>query len=85
MTTVFYASKIQAGAPCHFQTQLQEKVYKALEKLQIPSQRVDIDEAITMGDCVAISEKLDMSMVGTLFLYNRQQTDFYLFIIIDRI
>lgn len=77
---MFYVSEIQTKAPCHFQTQLQELVYKALEKLKIPFERVDTDEAITMEDCVAIDEKLDMNMVKTLFLCNRQQTDFYLFI-----
>ncbi|MFQ9509894.1 MAG: prolyl-tRNA synthetase associated domain-containing protein [Lachnospiraceae bacterium] len=77
---MFYVSEIQTEAPCRFQTQLQAKVYEALEKLQIPFQRVDTDEAITMEDCVAIDEKLDMNMVKTLFLCNRQQTDFYLFI-----
>ena len=82
---MFYVSEIQTEAPCRFQTQLREKVYEALEKLQIPFQRVDTDEAITMEDCVAIDEKLDMNMVKTLFLCNRQQTDFYLFITIGRI
>ena len=46
----------------------------------IPFERVDTDEAITMEDCVAIEEKLDMKMVKTLFLCNRQQTSFYLFV-----
>ena len=41
---------------------------------------MDTDEAITMEDCVAIEEKLDMKMVKTLFLCNRQQTSFYLFV-----
>ena len=77
---MFYVSEIQTEAPCRFQTQLQKKVYETLEKLQIPFQRVDTDEAITMEDCIAIDEKLDMNMVKTLFLCNRQQTDFYLFI-----
>lgn len=77
---MFYVSEIQREAPCHFQTPLQEKVYEILEKLQIPFERVDTDEAITMDDCVAIDEKLNMKMVKTLFLCNRQQTEFYLFI-----
>lgn len=77
---MFYVSGIQTEAPCHFQTPLQQKAYEALERLQIPFQRVDTDEAITMEDCVAIDEKLDMNMVKTLFICNRQQTDFYLFI-----
>ena len=77
---MFYVSEIQTKAPRQFQTPLQEKVYAALEELQIPFERVDTEEAITMEDCAAIDEKLNMSMVKTLFLCNRQQTDFYLFI-----
>ena len=49
-------------------------------KLHIPFERVDTDEAITMEDCTAIEEKLDMKMVKTLLLCNRRQTMFYLFI-----
>lgn len=71
---MFYVSEIQTEAPHEFQTQLQELVYGTLEKLQIPFERVDTDEAITMEDCVAIDEKLNMNMVKTLFLCNRQQT-----------
>ena len=79
---MFYVSEKQTAAPCHFQTQ--KLVYESLEKLQIPFERVDTDEAITMEDCVAINEKLKMNMVKTLFLCNRQQTDFYLFITVGR-
>lgn len=77
---MFYVSEIQTEAPCQFQTQLQKMVYETLEKLQIPFERVDTQEAITMEDCAAINEKLNMRMVKTLFLCNRQQTAFYLFV-----
>ncbi|MCM1500934.1 MAG: prolyl-tRNA synthetase associated domain-containing protein [Clostridium sp.] len=77
---MFYVSEIQREAPVRFQTQLQKLTYEALGKLQIPFERVDTDEAITMEDCVAINEKLNMNMVKTLFLCNRQRTQFYLFI-----
>ena len=73
-------SEIQTFAPELFKTNLQEKVYRTLEDLQIPFERVDTDEVITMEDCVAVNEKLNMKMVKTLFLCNRQQTEFYLFI-----
>lgn len=79
---MFYVSEIQTEVPKQFQTSLQKKVYETLESLQIPFKRVDTDEAITMEDCIAINEKLDMKMVKTLFLCNRQKTDFYLFITI---
>lgn len=77
---MFYVSEIQTEAPDHFQTQLQKQVYETLATLHIPFSRVDTDEAITMEDCVAIDKKLNMNMVKTLFLCNRQQTNFYLFI-----
>lgn len=41
---------------------------------------VETDEIITMEDCAEVNKKLDMEMVKTLFLCNRQQTEFYLFI-----
>ena len=77
---MFYVSEIQTKAPSLFQTRLQKITYEALEKLQIPFERVDTDEAVTMEDCAAINEKLNMDMVKTLFLCNRQQTDFYLLV-----
>lgn len=77
---MFFVSEIKTIAPITYNTKLQETIYKTLEKLKIDFQRVDTDEAITMEDCIVINEKLDMKMVKTLFLCNRQQTKFYLFI-----
>jgi len=77
---MFYVSEIQTQAPSDFKTPLQKLVYNALLELKIPFERVNTEEAITMNDCTAINEKLNMKMVKTLFLCNRQQTDFYLFI-----
>ena len=45
---MFYVSEIQTSAPAQFQTPLQQRVYKALEELQIPFERVDTQEAVTM-------------------------------------
>lgn len=73
-------SNIKKTAPAVFQNNLQKKVYTVLEELSIPFARVDTDEVITMEDCAAVNEKLNMKMVKTLFLCNRQQTKFYLFI-----
>lgn len=77
---MFYVSEIFTEKPTEFKTPLQKKVYEALAEQNIPFERVDTDEAITMEDCVAINEKLSMKMVKTLFLSNRQQTEFYLFV-----
>lgn len=73
-------SDIKTTAPSVFQTKLEEKAYERLAALHIPYERVETDEVITMEDCISVNEKLDMKMVKTLFLCNRQQTAFYLFI-----
>lgn len=77
---MIYVSEIQTTAPKAFKNELQKEVYSALSSLGIPFERVDTDEVITMDDCVAVNEKLNMKMVKTLFLCNKQQTEFYLFI-----
>lgn len=77
---MIYVSEIQTTAPSACKTELQAKVYETLETLHIPYQRVETDEVITMEDCAAVDEKLQMDMVKTLFLSNRQQTEFYLFV-----
>ena len=73
-------SEIKYNEPEGFKTALQEKAYEALKKLNIGYIRVDNDEARTMEDCEAINIKLECKVVKTLFLCNRQKTDFYLFI-----
>ncbi|MDO4380323.1 MAG: YbaK/EbsC family protein [Clostridia bacterium] len=73
-------SEIMTTAPESFKTELQKKVYETLSLLKIPYERVESDEVITMEDCAAVNEKLDMNMVKTLFLSNRRQTECYLFI-----
>lgn len=77
---MFYISDVYTTSPEKFENKLQENVYKVLTKLSINYERVETDEAITMDDCIEINKKLDMKMVKTLFLCNRQKTNFYLFI-----
>jgi len=77
---MFYVSEVKNTPPTAFGNDLQQLVYGTLEKLRIPFERVDTDEAISMNDCVLIDERLDMKTVKTLFLCNRQKTDFYLYI-----
>lgn len=77
---MFFISNIYTAPPDKFSTPLQEKTYNVLQSLHIPFERVHTDEAITMEDCMQINKKLNMKMVKTLFICNRQQTAFYLFI-----
>ena len=81
---MFYISEIMRTAPKEYKNQLQKETYKALAQLKIPYERVETDEAVTMDDCVLIDQKLNMKMVKTLFLCNRKQTIFYLFITTGR-
>lgn len=73
-------SEVQTTPPEHFQTTLQKKVYQTLTALKIPFERVESDEVITMEDCAEINRRLNMKMVKTLFLCNRQKSTYYLFI-----
>lgn len=52
---MFYVSEIFTEKPTEFKTPLPKKVYEALAEQNIPFERVDTDEAITMEDCVAIN------------------------------
>ena len=80
---MFYVSEVKTEAPKVFESELQQKIYETLTHLDISFERVDNDPAITMEDCVLINERLDMKTVKTLFLCNRQQTNFYLFVTLD--
>jgi len=77
---MFYISEITNTAPAQYRTALQKKVYETLDGLQIDYDRVDTDAAVEMEACLAIDRKLGVPIVKTLFLCNRQQTQFYLFI-----
>ena len=73
-------SEIYTKPPKEYKNKLQEVVYKTLEKLGISYQRVETSEATTMEDCIEMNRKLDMEMVKTLILCNRQETEFYVFV-----
>lgn len=77
---MLFVSDAYTTAPGGFKTVLHEKTYRALQELHIPFERVDTDEAITMEDCIQINKALNVKVVKTLFLCNRQQTAFYLFV-----
>ncbi len=77
-----FVSDIMNQAPGSCRSPLQKMIYESLTKLQIPFERVDTDETISMEDCIQVNQKLVMKMVKTLFLCNRQKTAFYLFVTI---
>lgn len=77
---MIYVSKPMNDLPKEYKTPLQEMTYKFLDENKILFSRVENDEAVTMEDCIEIDKALDMKTVKTLFLCNRQKTNFYLFV-----
>jgi Ala-tRNA(Pro) deacylase len=73
-------SEIKTEKPAVFVNETQRKVYAALERLDIPVERIDNDPAVTMEDCEAVDAALGVPTVKTLLLCNRQQTVFYLYV-----
>lgn len=75
-----FVSEIITAPPEEYASDLQALVYKTLAELEIPFERVDTGDAVTMDDCIEIEKKLGCKVVKTLFLCNRQKTNFYLFV-----
>lgn len=73
-------SEVKKAEPKIYENKIQELAYKVLKELNIEFERVDNSCAITMEDCIEIDKKLNMKTVKTLFLNNRQETMFYMFI-----
>ena len=76
---MFYVSELKNTPPERCSTELQKKIYEAFAKLNIPYERLDTEPAITMDLCLKKKKKIGIKIVKTLFLCNRQQTEFYLF------
>lgn len=80
---MFKVSEIITAAPAEFESELQRRVYERFAALEIPFERVDTDPGITMEDCRHIDARIGVRIVKTIFLCNRQQTEFYLYVTTD--
>jgi len=80
---MFKVSDPLTTPPPVFSTALQQLVYETFARLEIPFWRVDTDPGLTMEDCQHIDAKIGVRIVKTLFLCNRQQTEFYLYVTTD--
>ena len=80
---MFKVSDIKTTPPAEFSSELQESVYSTFLSKGIPFERVDTDPGLTMEDCLHIDEKIGVRIVKTIFLCNRQQTEFYLYVTTD--
>ncbi len=76
----FYVSEPLTTPPAKYETPLQRLVYETFAASGIPFSRVDTDPGITMEDCANISARIGVQIVKTIFLCNRQQTEFYLYV-----
>ena len=80
---MFKVSDPLTTPPPVFSTALQQLVYETFAGMEIPFWRVDTDPGLTMEDCQNIDAKIGVRIVKTLFLCNRQQTEFYLYVTTD--
>ena len=80
---MFQVSDPMTTPPPVFSTALQQLVYETFARLEIPFERVDTDPGLTMEDCQHIDAKIGVRIVKTIFLCNRQQTEFYLYVTTD--
>ncbi len=80
---MFNVSEITHEAPKEFENETERLIYEALGTLGIPFDRVENDFIISMEDCEEVNEKIGARIVKNLFLCNRQQTEFYLYVTRD--
>ena len=80
---MFKVSDIITSPPDSFETPLRKAVYEAFAELGIPFERVDTDPGLTLEDCQNIDAKIGVRIVKTIFVCNRQQTEFYLYVTSD--
>ena len=76
----FFVSAPLSTPPAKFETPLQQLVYETFASSGIAFERVDTDPGITMEDCAHISARIGVQIVKTIFVCNRQQTEFYLYV-----
>ena len=76
--------KLENGRPsdCTGRLEKEIRVYALLDSLEVSYQRVDHEAAMTMEACAAIDQVLDATICKNLLLCNRQNTEFYLLMIV---
>ena len=80
---MFKVSDTITTPPAAFASELQRRVYATFAERGIPFGRVDTDPGLTMEDCQHIDAKIGVRIVKTIFVCNRQQTEFYLYVTTD--
>ncbi len=70
--------EVYNGAPAESRSDVENRVYESLARLEIPFTRVDHEAAFTMEDCAAISAVLEVHICKNLLLTPRNRSAFYL-------
>ena len=70
--------EVYNGAPAESRSDVENRVYESLARLEIPFTRVDHEAAFTMEDCAAISAALEVHICKNLMLTPRNRSAFYL-------
>ena len=74
-----YLSPVYTAAPAVADERV-GAAFAALDSLGIPYIRFEHDATATMEDCAAVGKALEGTICKNLFLCNRQQTAFYLYV-----
>lgn len=71
------------GSPDNLFDRLEKevRVYKLLEELKIPFERIDHEPLKTMADCDQVDEILEAVICKNLFLHNAKKDQYYLLMI----
>ena len=80
MDTEFFVGEPTPLVPETYTSPTQRLVFEHLVALDIPFLRVDTGDGTTMEACIPIGEKLGSPVVKTVFVCNRQQTLFWLYV-----
>ena len=70
--------EVYNGAPAESRSDVENRVYESLARLEIPFTRVEHEAAFTMEDCAAISAALEVHICKNLLLTPRNRSAFYL-------
>ena len=76
-----YISEITKEIPDKFENEVEELIFNKLKELNIDFERIDNDEANTMESCIELDKKLGAEIRKTVFVCNRQKTQYYLVVL----
>lgn len=75
-----YISELSSNMPKEFNSDLEERIFKKLEELNIPFEVIDNDPADSMEECIEIDKKLGAEIRKTVVVCNRQKTQYSLIV-----